>query len=231
MSSSVFPEEPIVRAENLTKTYQRGREEVRAVDNVSFAIQPGEFIAVVGPSGAGKTTLLQLLGSMDRPTSGSLRIAGQELSHLSERDLTRLRREQIGFVFQHFGLLPVLSVTENIALPTLFGRSKKSGGSAVVDELLEQVGLSHRRSHRPGQLSGGEMQRVAIARALVRRPRLLLADEPTGNLDTRTGDAIVTLLDDLRRDTGLTVVVVTHNEAVAARADRRLTMEDGHLLP
>jgi len=218
--------EAVVQAEDLTKVYRRGEEVVRAVDGLSFRIDEGEFVAVVGPSGAGKTTLLQLVGGMDTPTSGRLLLAGHEMSHLSDAALTRLRRDHIGFVFQHFGLLPTLSVAENVALPALFSRRE---ARARVDALLERVGLSHRRHHRPGQLSGGEMQRVAIARALINSPRLLLADEPTGNLDTQTSERILALLQDLQRD-GLTVVVVTHNEALAQAAGRRIVLRDGKMV-
>ena len=216
----------VVSAVALTKIYHRGREEVRALDNVSFEIQRGEFVAVVGPSGAGKTTLLNLMGCMDAPSSGTLRIAEQEVQGLSERARTRLRREQIGFVFQHFGLLPTLTVAENVALPALFARRRVE---KRVDELLEKVGLSHRRDHRPHQLSGGEMQRVAIARALINKPQMLLADEPTGNLDSATGDTIIALFQQLHAE-GLTIVVVTHNPALATAVQHQLALRDGRLV-
>ena len=216
----------MIRAEGVTKVYRRGVEEVRAVDGVSCTVENGEFVAIVGPSGAGKTTLLQLIGAMDAPTSGQLWVAGQEITNLGDAGLTRLRRDRIGFVFQHFGLLPTLSVAENIALPSLLSRRRMG---PRVDFLLDKVGLTHRRRHRPGQLSGGEMQRVAIARALINSPSLLLADEPTGNLDTATSRTILTLLQDLHRE-GLTVVVITHNEMLAETAQRRLTLADGKLV-
>lgn len=218
---------PAIAAVGLTKLYRRGTEEVRALDGASFEIAQGEFAAVVGPSGAGKTTLLNLLGCLDVPTSGTLRIGGQETGRLSEQALTRLRREQVGFVFQHFGLIPTLTVRENVALPALFSRRR---AEARVDELLERVGLLHRRDHRPHQLSGGEMQRAAIARAMVNAPRILLADEPTGNLDTATGETILALFRELQAD-GLTLVVVTHNPTLAALAGRILTLRDGKLQP
>ena len=227
MVRSLANEATVVQAEGLTKIYRRGMEEIRAVDGVSFRVEPGEFVAIAGPSGSGKTTLLQLIGAMDAPTSGRLWLAGQEVSALSDAALTQLRREQIGFVFQHFGLLPTLTVAENVALPALLSRRN---AQARVDELLEMVGLSHRRRHRPAQLSGGEMQRVAITRALINQPRLLLADEPTGNLDSATGADILALFQRLRHD-GLTVIVVTHNEALAAAADRRLILRDGQVIP
>jgi putative ABC transport system ATP-binding protein len=217
----------LIRAENLRKVYRRGAESVVAVDDISLTVAAGEFAAIVGPSGAGKTTLLQLLGAMDTPTGGRLFLAGQEVSRLSDGQLTRLRREQIGFVFQHFGLLPTLTVAENVALPALFRRTARDR----VDLLLDRVGLSHRRGHRPSELSGGEMQRAAIARALINAPRLLLADEPTGNLDSATGAAILELLRDLQRDDGLTLVVVTHNPTLADAAGRRITLRDGKIAP
>ncbi len=215
----------VIEAVGLTKVYRRGVEEVRAVDGISFEIRGGEFVAVMGPSGAGKTTLLQLIGAMDVPTSGSIKLTGRELARLPDSELTRLRRDHIGFVFQHFGLLPTLSVAENIALPATFGGNQKR---PRVDDLLERVGLSHRKSHRPAELSGGEMQRVAIARALVNSPDLLLADEPTGNLDSATSERIIELLHSLNGD-GLTVVVVTHNELLADSSARRILLVDGRI--
>ncbi len=216
----------VVSAAGLTKVYPRGVETVRALDGVSFDLAEGEFAAIIGPSGAGKTTLLHLLGCMDSPTSGDLTLAGKSTRGLSDAALTRLRREQVGFVFQHFGLLPTLTVAENVALPTLFSRRK---AASRAQELLEKVGLTHRRNHRPHELSGGEMQRAAIARALINAPRLLLADEPTGNLDSANGEAIITLFHQLNRE-GLTIVVVTHNPTLADAARRQLTLRDGQLV-
>lgn len=216
----------LVEAVELTKIYQRGTESVRALDGVSFTLHSGEFTAIIGPSGAGKSTLLHLLGCMDTPTSGTLKLANRSTIGLSDNALTRLRREEVGFVFQHFGLLPTLTVAENVALPTLFSR-REARKRAV--ELLERVGLAPRSHHRPHELSGGEMQRAAIARALINSPRLLMADEPTGNLDSANGQAILTLFQELNRD-GLTVVVVTHNEALAEAAPRQLTLRDGKLV-
>lgn len=221
----------LVVADNVRKVYRRGTVETVALDGVSFAIEPGEFVAVVGPSGAGKSTLLQLIGAMDTPTSGTLTINGQDVSRLGDAALTRLRRDTIGFVFQHFGLLPVLTVEENVALPAKLDKGGRKEHQAHVTTLLEQVRLSARRTHRPGELSGGEMQRVAIARALVNRPRLLLADEPTGNLDSETGAGILRLLQTLNREQGVTLVVVTHNPDLALAAARRLILKDGRLAP
>jgi putative ABC transport system ATP-binding protein len=217
----------LIEARELTRLYSRGTETVRALDGVSFTIAPGEFVAVVGPSGSGKSTLLQLLGGMDLPSSGSLTSAGKEISHLTDAQRTVLRRDTLGFVFQDFGLLPVLTVAENIALPAGLGQVS---GAPSVDSLLERVGLSHRKNHRPHQLSGGEMQRVAIARALVRRPTLLLADEPTGNLDSASGARILELLQEFNQQEGITLVVVTHNDTLAAAADRALILKDGRLV-
>jgi putative ABC transport system ATP-binding protein len=225
MTPSAAGPAALVAASALTKVFPRGREKVRALDEVSFQIRQREFVAITGPSGAGKTTLLNLLGCMDVPTAGVLRVAGQEVQSFSEADRTRFRREQVGFVFQHFGLLPTLTVAENIALPALFARRDVR---QFVGQLLAKVGLSDRQDHRPAELSGGEMQRVAIARALVNGPALLLADEPTGNLDSVTGDAIIALFRELNAD-GLTLVVVTHNAAMTHAAGRVLSLQDGRL--
>ena len=176
--------EEVISAKGLTKIYHRGSEEIHALKEVSFAITKGEFAAIVGPSGSGKTTLLNLLGCLDTPTRGSLRLNGIEVNGLKEKDLVRLRRENIGFVFQQFFLLPTLTVRENIELPLLF--SRKNGYESQIDEVIELVGLKARAEHLPGQLSGGEMQRVAIGRGLIHEPKIILADEPPGNLDSAT---------------------------------------------
>lgn len=220
------PESPLIAAVGLSKRYNRGREEVRALENVSFKIGRGEFVGIVGPSGSGKTTLLNLLGCMDEPTAGTLRFNGREVQGFTEAERTEFRRTQIGFIFQHFGLIPTLSVAENITLPLLFSRREPG---VQVEELLERVKLTHRRDHRPAELSGGEMQRVAIARALIHRPALLLADEPTGNLDSVTGESLIALLRELHAG-GLTVVIVTHNPSVAAIAQHRISLRDGRLV-
>jgi putative ABC transport system ATP-binding protein len=225
MSQHGQPNRPIVSANGLTKIYERGREQVRALDGVTFSIQRGEFVAVVGPSGCGKSTLLNIVGCMDAPTSGSLELADRSVQELNESARTQLRRKEIGFVFQHFGLIPTLTVAENVSLPTLFARRR---ADKKVNELLEKVALTHRRDHLPKELSGGEMQRVAIARALVNDPKLLLADEPTGNLDTKTGETIIALFETLNRE-GLTIVVVTHNPAFAEAAHRQLQLVDGRI--
>jgi putative ABC transport system ATP-binding protein len=217
----------------LVKEYRRGSERIRALDGVDLDLLPRDFLAVAGPSGAGKTTLLQLLGCMDRPTAGTVAIHGQVTTDLPERELTRLRGEAIGFVFQHFGLLPTLTVEENVALPGLFGRRRVP--AQVGDrrerarDLLERFGLGRRARHRPHELSGGEMQRVAIARALINEPAFLLADEPTGNLDSRTSAATIDLLGELNAG-GVTLIVVTHNDNLAAAAARRVELRDGVLV-
>jgi putative ABC transport system ATP-binding protein len=225
MNPASQPNHAAVSAFALTKVYRRGREQVRALDDVSFEIAAGEFVAVVGASGSGKSTLLNLVGCMDSPTSGGLKLFGRPAELLTEGERTRLRRDSIGFVFQHFGLLPTLTVAENIALPAFFA-GRKAGDR--LDLLLARVGLEHRRDHRPGELSGGEMQRVAIARALVNQPQLLLADEPTGNLDSATGESIIGLFRELNQE-GLTVIVVTHNSLLAETAGRRIELADGRL--
>jgi putative ABC transport system ATP-binding protein len=216
---------PLIEARELTKVYARGNEQVRALDSVSFQIAESEFVAVVGPSGSGKTTLLNLLGCMDTPSSGSLRFSECEVSGFDEAARTRFRREKIGFVFQQFSLLPTLTVAENVALPALFARRS---AQTRVDQLLERVGLTHRRNHRPDELSGGEMQRAAIARALINNPEILLADEPTGNLDSVTGQSILELFRELNA-TGLTIITVTHNQVMAQAAKRQISLQDGRL--
>lgn len=223
---------PLLTAEDLRRVYRRGSESVAAVDGVSLRLAEGEFVAFVGPSGSGKSTLLHLLGGLDNPSSGRLEAAGRTVfggeRPLSERALTRIRRELFGYVFQRFYLIPTLTVEENVRLPFAFFR--KPEAEAGVEPLLEGLGLGARRGHLPGQLSGGEMQRVAIARALVNRPRVLLADEPTGNLDARRSKEIGVLLRKLNRSDGLTIVLVTHNPGLARQADRVIELRDGRIV-
>lgn len=216
----------IVELADVRKTYRRGSERIAALDGVTLSIAQGEFVAVVGPSGSGKTTLLNLIGCVDKPESGTVRVDGVEVNGLSESALTKIRGQKIGFVFQQFFLLPTLTVEENVQLPALFAGNGDRPGR--VTELLERVSLSGRAKHLPGQLSGGEMQRVAIARALINQPQLLLADEPTGNLDSRSAKATLEIFEGLNRS-GITVVMVTHNTELAAHAPRRFHMEDGTL--
>jgi putative ABC transport system ATP-binding protein len=218
--------EEVISANRLTKIYYRGSEEIHALKEVSFAVKKGEFAAIVGPSGSGKTTLLNLLGCLDTPTRGSLRLNGVEVNGLKERDLVRLRRENIGFVFQQFFLLPTLTVRENMELPLLF--SRKNGYKSQIDEVIELVGLKARAEHLPGQLSGGEMQRVAIGRALINEPKIILADEPTGNLDSATSLKIFELFQNLNRQ-GLTLIVVTHNMELAKIAHNVVQLRDGEI--
>jgi putative ABC transport system ATP-binding protein len=214
----------IIEATGISKTFRRGREEVCALSGVNLTIESGEFVSIVGPSGAGKTALMNILGCLDTPSSGTLMIDKIPVTGKGEAELVKIRREHIGFVFQQFFLIPTLTVGENVGLPLLF--SGRPYEPETIESLLEKVGLSHRADHLPGQLSGGEMQRVAIARALVNNPRILLADEPTGNLDSVTADGIYRLFEELHRQ-GITVIVVTHNRELAQRAGRVITIRDG----
>ena len=220
-----------IEAENLMRIYRRGAEEIAAVDGVSLTIEKGSFTSIVGPSGSGKTTLINVLGCLDNPTSGRLLLEGRPVFEngkgLSEAQLTRVRREVFGYIFQKFYLVDTLTVLENVILPFTFYR--KAGASEDVGEVLRLLGIDHRRDHRPGQLSGGEMQRVAIARALVNKPQILLADEPTGNLDTKRSGEIGSLLSDLNARTGLTVILVTHNPGLARMAHRTVELRDGRI--
>ena len=221
--------QPLYRLEGVDRFYRVGSAEVRAVDHVDLQLFPGEFVAIEGPSGSGKSTMLQLLGVLDRPTRGCVIFEGRDLSRLGDRDLTAIRARDIGFVFQAFNLIPTLTASENVEqamVPVEKGRAARKARAA---QLLEQVGLSERAGHLPSLLSGGEQQRVAIARAMANRPRVILADEPTGNLDSRSAQEIGTILRSLAADQGVTVIVVTHSEAVAGWAARRLRMRDGEL--
>ena len=225
MSQHVFSMEAI----NLTKVYLRGIEEISAVNNVCLRINKGDFISIIGPSGSGKTTLINLLGCLDNPSSGELFLGGRPIFNntrrLSENELTKIRRETFGYIFQNFYLIPTLTVLENVMLPLTFYR--KTGSENHGIELLKLLGMEHRKSHLPAQISGGEMQRVAIARAMVNRPEILLADEPTGNLDTKRSAEIVQVLQELSQLEGLTIVMVTHNQELARQADRLFEMKDG----
>lgn len=219
-----------LEAVNLTKLYHRGSEEIAAVRDVSLRIGTGEFVSFTGPSGSGKTTLVHLLGCLDNPTSGELTLGERPIfggngRHLSERRLTELRRDIFGYIFQNFYLIPTLTVMENVLLPLTFYR--KPGAGNDVRGLLKLLGIDHRRDHLPGDISGGEMQRVAIARSLVNSPEILLADEPTGNLDSKRSAEIVGILKDLSRSAGLTVIMVSHNLELAGQADRQFEMRDG----
>jgi putative ABC transport system ATP-binding protein len=217
----------LIQASQLTKIYGRGDTAVTALDHVNLTVEPGEFVAVMGPSGCGKSTLLHLVGGLDRPTSGQVRIAGHDLGALSDSALTELRRRQMGFVFQFFNLIPVLDATENAALPLTLDGQPQAKARAKATEWLERVGLGNRLGSRPDQLSGGQQQRVAIARALVAEPSLILADEPTGNLDTRASDEIAGLLRQVSDEWDRAVVMVTHDPRIAAYADRIIFLKDG----
>lgn len=214
----------ILQARNLEKTYKRGAEVVYALRGVHLEINRGQLAAVLGPSGSGKTTLLQIMGCLDRPSRGELKIDGAAVEEMSGKDLESLRRDRIGFVFQQFQLISSLNVQENVLLPLLFSRRKPD--YAHLDEVLETVGMEHRRKHLPDQLSGGEMQRVAVARALINKPGMILADEPTGNLDSENSSRIFELLKKLNQQ-GVTVVFVTHNQELAELAGKQVVIRDG----
>jgi putative ABC transport system ATP-binding protein len=226
----VTPQGALVELRDVTKVYSRGGREVSALRGVSLTLEEGESVAVTGPSGSGKSTLLSIVGCLDRPTAGEYRLGGASVASLGDAALSKVRNRTIGFVFQAFNLIPQLTVAENVETPLLYGEVPSSRWRSRALSALDRVGLVPRALHRPGELSGGEAQRAAIARALVTEPRLLLADEPTGNLDSTTGEEIARLLDDLHRE-GRTIVLVTHNEALAGRAGRVLRLRDGAIEP
>jgi putative ABC transport system ATP-binding protein len=219
----------MIRLEQVAKVYSLGEVEVRALDGVTLTIGLGEFVALVGPSGCGKTTLLNLMAGIDRPTSGEVWLEGERLDCLSDDSLARLRRRKIGIVYQFFNLLPTLTARENIALPLLLDGLQRSDIEGRVERGLQRVGLMHRSEHWPHELSGGEQQRVAIARAIVAEPRVLLADEPTGNLDSVAGEAVLDLLAQLHRDYGQTIVLATHSQEAMKRAGRIVYLRDGRI--
>jgi putative ABC transport system ATP-binding protein len=220
---------PLIEVDDVHKIHRMGKREVHALSGVSLSISRGDYLAVMGASGSGKTTLLHLLGCLDRPTHGDIWLDGTYLSSLDDDALSVLRSRRIGFVFQAFHLIPQLDVTENVELPLIYQGVEQRLRAERAQELLESVGLADRSSHHPNELSGGECQRVAIARALVADPDVLLADEPTGNLDSRTGDEIMDLLEDLHRH-GVTIVLVTHDAEKAQRAARHIEMRDGRIV-
>jgi putative ABC transport system ATP-binding protein len=219
----------IIELENATKVYQLGEVKTHALSGVSLQIQPGEFTALVGPSGSGKTTLLQLIGCLDRPDSGTVKINGQDVSRFNANQRADLRRKEIGFVFQFFALVPVLSAYENVELPLLLSNVKTAERKARVMELLKAVGLSDRTKHKPDQMSGGEQQRVAIARALAPRPLMVLADEPTANLDTENGKQAMDIMQQLNEKTGTAFIFATHDPRVVAYAKRVVKLRDGRI--
>jgi putative ABC transport system ATP-binding protein len=223
------PQQPTITARDLTKVYGRDATEVRALDGVDFDVAPGEFVAIMGPSGSGKSTLLHVIGALEPATTGTVALEGERYDGLEDNELTRLRRERMGFVFQFFNLLPSLSALENVLLPALIARRSGDEMRTRAADLLERVGLADRAEHTPSELSGGEQQRVSIARALLLSPHIVLADEPTGNLDSRAGGDILRLLRELNRDEGVTVVMVTHDPSAAAIADRIVFLRDGRV--
>jgi len=217
----------ILEIKNLCKVYGEGETRVDALKNISFDVDQGEFVAVVGPSGSGKSTLLHILGGVDVPTSGVVRIAGTDIGKLDENKLAIFRRRQIGLIYQFYNLIPILNVEENLTLPILLDGKKPD--QKLLEDLVEKLGLSERRSHLPNQLSGGQQQRVSIGRALMNHPALLLADEPTGNLDTENSKEIIALLRKFNRENNQTVIIITHDERIALAADRVITIEDGRI--
>ena len=217
----------LIQAKGLSKIYGSGENQVVALDKANLTIAPGDFISIIGPSGSGKSTLLHLLSGLDHPTSGSLTYDGQEIYTLSDKELSAFRRRQMGFIFQQFNLLPVLTARENILMPLLL--DKKQPDEGYLDQLAELLGLRERLDHLPHELSGGQQQRVAIARALIAQPEVIFADEPTGNLDSKSGGAVMELLKGIRDRMGKTLVIITHDNRIAAAADRQLTIMDGVL--
>ena len=218
----------ILRVENLNKTYGKGENQVKAVDNVSFSVQKGEFVAIIGASGSGKSTLLHLIGGVDRPTSGKVFIEGKDIYTLNDDNLAIFRRRQIGLIYQFYNLIPVLNVAENITLPTkLDGRDVDE---RRLNDLLKILGLEKRKYNLPNQLSGGQQQRVSIGRAMMNEPALMLADEPTGNLDSKASEEIISLLRLSNKKYNQTVIVITHDEKIALEADRVITIDDGKII-
>ena len=219
----------VIEADDVWKVYQRGKTDVEALRGVSFRVREGEIVAIMGPSGCGKTTLLNIIGGLDTPTKGNIRVNEIELSSLGETKLTKFRRENIGFVFQFYNLLPSLSALENVQLPLIAQGISKKERLEKATEFLQAVGLNDRLYHKPGELSGGEQQRVAIARAIAVQPSIILADEPTGDLDSKTGEEIMELLRQIN-DQGQTVIVVTHDDMIAKTTDRIIQLRDGEII-
>lgn len=227
-TQSQSSESPIVRASGLERIYGEGQAEVRALDGVDVEFEKGRFTSIMGPSGSGKSTLMHILAGLDKPTAGSVEVEGTEITGLDDGDLTQLRRDKLGFVFQFFNLLPVLTAEENILLPLSIARKKPD--QEWVDQVIDRVGLNDRRRHRPAELSGGQQQRVAVARALVTKPAVLFADEPTGNLDSKASEDVLTLLRAAVDEVEQTVIMVTHEPDAAAHGDRLIALRDGKLV-
>ncbi|MEO8612895.1 MAG: ABC transporter ATP-binding protein [Chloroflexota bacterium] len=219
----------ILHTDSLTKVYGDATQPIYAVNDVNLAVEEGEFLAIMGPSGSGKSTLLYLLGGLDKPSSGSVWLQDANMSGLNDDDLSRLRRESLGFVFQFFNLIPVLSAQENVAMPLILDGRPRADAMKQAGEALTRVGLADRGTHRPAELSGGQQQRAALARALVTKPAVILADEPTGNLDSRSSDEVVQMLRQAVDDWGQTLILVTHDPRVAAHADRIIFLKDGKI--
>lgn len=217
----------ILEVKNLSKIYGKGETEVRALDNVSFSVDKGEFVAIIGPSGSGKSTLLHILGGVDTPTSGQVIINGEDISKLDETALAIFRRRQIGLIYQFYNLIPILTVEENLTLPLLLDGRKPD--KEYINSIVEKLGLGHRLAHLPNELSGGQQQRVSIGRALINNPALMLADEPTGNLDSENSKEIVSLLRSFNKEHNQTVIIITHDEKIALAADRVISIEDGKI--
>lgn len=222
--------EEVVDVQDVTKTYKIGKQRVEALKHISLKVRQGEFLALTGTSGSGKSTLLQLIGGLDRPTEGKLSVNGQDISKLKDRKLAVFRGQTVGFVFQFFYLQPFLSLEKNLEVPGIFARTKPRLRRSRAEELASKVDLTDRLEHLPNELSGGQMQRAAIARALLNNPKIILADEPTGNLDRKNAFAIMDLLSSVRDEFGTTIIVVTHDTELAARADREIKLQDGELI-
>lgn len=218
----------ILKVENLNKTYGKGENQVKAVDNISFSVEKGEFVAIIGASGSGKSTLLHLIGGVDRPTSGKVYIDGKDIFTLNDDNLAIFRRRQVGLIYQFYNLIPVLNVSENITLPTKLDGRKVN--EAKLNDLLKTLGLEKRRNNLPNQLSGGQQQRVSIGRAMMNEPALMLADEPTGNLDSKASEEIISLLRLSNKKYNQTVIIITHDEKIALEADRIITIDDGKII-
>lgn len=218
----------ILRVENLNKIYGKGENEVKAVNNISFSVQKGEFLAIIGASGSGKSTLLHLLGGVDRPTSGKVYIDGKDIYQLNDEQLAIFRRRQVGLIYQFYNLIPILNVEENISLPC--NLDGKEVNKKELEELLKTLNLENRRTHLPNELSGGQQQRVSIGRAIINKPAIMLADEPTGNLDSKASEEIISLLRLSNKKYNQTVIIITHDEKIALEADRVITIDDGKII-